>query len=76
LLEQAVNAIHLSKPVSISLEILYRHVENLCCEKKSNILYIALRDLCENHIKSELPKLIEYPFNFLKRFLNFINFLP
>ena len=70
LLNEAVNAIHLSKPVSISLEILYRHVENLCSEKKANLLYESLKQLCEEHIKSELPKLTKYPFFYSHFFHN------
>jgi translation initiation factor 2B subunit (eIF-2B alpha/beta/delta family) len=64
-LEAAVTAIHKSNPVSMSLEILYQYVENLCSEKKSNLLYASLKQLCEVHIKSEVSKLIIYPFIFL-----------
>jgi cullin 4 len=64
-IEEAVKAIHNSRPVSMSLEILYQFVENLCAEKKSNLLYTSLKQLCEEHIKSELPKLTIYPFLFL-----------
>ncbi len=61
-LEEAVKAIHNSKPISMSLEILYQNVENLCSDKKSNIAYSSLKQLCESHIKQELPKLTIYPF--------------
>jgi cullin 4 len=61
-IEEAVKAIHNSRPVSMSLEILYQFVENLCAEKKSNVLYASLKQLCEEHIKSDLPKLTIYPF--------------
>lgn len=56
-LEEAVKAIHNSKPIAMSLEILYQNVENLCFEKKTSIAYSSLRQLCEEHIKQELPKL-------------------
>lgn len=63
-IEEAVCAIHESKPVSMSLEMLYQSVENLCTEKKSSILYSALKQLCDQHIQRELPKLTLYPFKF------------
>ena len=56
-LDAAVRAIHSSKPISTSLEILYQNVENLCFEKKSSALYLSLKQLCEEHIKGEVPKL-------------------
>jgi cullin-4 len=56
-LEEAVKAIHNSKPISMSLEILYQNVENICFEKKSNVAYSSLKLLCEEHIKSEIPRL-------------------
>lgn len=61
-LEQAVRAIHERRPVSMSLEILYKNVEYLCAEKQSQKLYMALKQLCEEHIQSEVPKLVIYPF--------------
>ena len=56
-LEEAVKAIHNSKPVSMSLEILYQNVENICFEKKASQAYTGLKKLCEEHIKSEISKL-------------------
>jgi cullin-4 len=56
-LEEAVRAIHNSRPVSMSLEILYKNVENICSEDKSSRLYLALKLLCEEHIRNEVPKL-------------------
>lgn len=56
-LENAVKAIHTSKPISMSLEILYQNVENICFEKKSSVAYQQLKQLCEEHISNELPKL-------------------
>ena len=41
----------------MSLEILYQYVENLCSEKKANLLYTSLKQLCEEHIKNEVDKL-------------------
>ena len=61
-LEKAVRAIHSSQPVSMSLEILYQNVETLCAEKKANLLYSSLKQLCEEHIKEQIPKLTIYPF--------------
>jgi hypothetical protein len=69
LLKQAVEAIHKSKPISISLEILYQHVENLCSEKKSQQLFTSLKTLCEEHIKDGLPNLtkpIDDQYEYLK----------
>ncbi|CAF0834679.1 unnamed protein product [Brachionus calyciflorus] len=56
-IDEAVRAIHESRPVSMSLELLYQSVENICAEKKSSMLYSALRQLCEEHIRREVPKL-------------------
>jgi cullin-4 len=53
----------------MSLEILYQYVENLCAEKKSNTLYLSLKQLCEEHIKNDLPKLsqqVDDPLEYLK----------
>ena len=61
-IDEAVRAIHESTPVSMSLELLYQSVENLCAEKKSSMLYSALRQLFEEHIKREVPRLTLYPF--------------
>lgn len=62
-IDEAVRAIHESRPVSMSLEMLYQSVENLCAEKKSSNLYMALKQLCDEHIQRELPKLTLYPLN-------------
>lgn len=56
-LNEAVRAIHEQRPVSTSLEILYKNVEYLCAEKQAQKLYVALKQLCEEHIQNEVPKL-------------------
>ncbi len=56
-LEKTVRAIHNSEPISMSLEILYQSVETLCAEKKASQLYNALKQLCEEHIKQQIPGL-------------------
>jgi cullin-4 len=71
-LESAVTAIHKSMPVSMSLEILYQYVENLCAEKKSSTLYSSLKQLCEEHIKSEVAKL-NAPMNDQFEYLKLLN---
>ena len=68
-LEKAVRAIHRSEPVSMSLEILYQSVETLCAEKKANLLYNSLKQLCEEHIREQVPKLslgMDDQFEYLK----------
>lgn len=62
-LDDAVRAIHERRPVSMSLEILYKNVEYLCAEKQANVLYSSLKQLCEEHIQVEVPKLTIYPFS-------------
>ncbi len=56
-LELAVKAIHTKSSVAMSLEILYRYVENLCAERKENLLYNSLKELFEMHVKNEVPNL-------------------
>ncbi|TPX68598.1 hypothetical protein SpCBS45565_g03028 [Spizellomyces sp. 'palustris'] len=56
-LEQAVHAVHESKPVADSLEELYKACENLCHHKKADELYAKLRDVCDQHIQKELGKI-------------------
>jgi cullin-4 len=56
----------------MSLEILYQYVENLCAEKKANSLYQTLKQLCEEHIKAELPKLTTQVYNPIE-YLNLLN---
>lgn len=68
-LEEAVKAIHDSRKISMSLEILYQYVENLCAEKKSSALYNSLKHICEEHIRNDLPKLtleMDDPIEYLK----------
>ncbi|KAG0233962.1 Cullin-4A [Actinomortierella wolfii] len=50
-LQQAVRAIQESRPVSSSLEELYKTCENLCHQKLSDSLYKKLSDECERHVK-------------------------
>lgn len=56
-LESAVRAIHNQTPISMSLEILYQNVENICFEKKGSQAYTALKQLCDEHIRGEIKKL-------------------
>jgi cullin-4 len=56
----------------MSLEILYQYVETLCAERKSNQLYNSLRDLCEEHIKSRIGRLIEPVYDFFE-YLKLLN---
>lgn len=71
-LKDAVGAIHNCKPISMSLEILYQNVENICFEKQSNLAYSALKGLCEEHIRNEIPKLTMHMDNHID-YLNLLN---
>jgi cullin 4 len=57
-LNEGVRAIHQSRPITTSLEVLYQNVENLCFENKGSLLYVSLKRMCEEHIINELPKLL------------------
>ena len=70
-LEQAIKAIQHKHSIALSLEILYRHVENLCAAKKESQLYDSLKQVCEEHITDLIPELTKYPF-FSKIALNLI----
>ncbi|KAI9090838.1 cullin [Phlyctochytrium arcticum] len=59
-LESAVKAIQNSQRVSHSLEELYRGCENLCQQKKGDQLYSRLRNVCDEHIQSQLATLDMY----------------
>ena len=61
-LKDAVNAIHSSRSILSSLEELYKAVENLCSHQMSQILYEKLREVCEVHVKSNINKFVQYPF--------------
>jgi cullin-4 len=61
-LEQAIKAIQHKHSIALSLEILYRHVENLCAAKKESQLYDSLKQICEEHITDLIPELTKYPF--------------
>ncbi|KAJ3333629.1 Cullin-4 [Blyttiomyces sp. JEL0837] len=56
-LGKAVEAIHGKRAVSESLEELYKSCENLCIQKKGEVLYGRLRALLDRHIRNELLKL-------------------
>lgn len=71
-LQDAVNAVHCKRPVSTSLEELYRAVEDMCIHKMADSLYKKLQHECDKHIQSELNKLKKAlqlePLAFLERF--------
>ncbi|KAG9492255.1 hypothetical protein GDO78_000658 [Eleutherodactylus coqui] len=72
-LQEAVNAIESSTSIKYNLEELYQAVENLCSYKVSHTLYKQLRQVCEEHMKSQIYLFREYPlplyciFLFLKK---------
>ncbi|XP_055981823.1 cullin-4B isoform X2 [Sorex fumeus] len=53
-LKEAVEAIQNSTSIKYNLEELYQAVENLCSYKISANLYKQLRQICEDHIKSQI----------------------
>ena len=60
-LKEAVDAIHTSHAIQSSLEELYQAVENMCSYKMSATLYDQLKQVCENHVKSNISAFLEYP---------------
>ncbi|KAJ1117586.1 hypothetical protein NDU88_005784 [Pleurodeles waltl] len=62
-LHEAVSAIESSTSINYDLEELYQAVENLCSYKVSSTLYKQLRQVCEEHVKSQIVQFREYPFN-------------
>lgn len=58
-LKEAVEAIQTSTSIKYNLEELYQAVENLCSYKISANLYKQLRQICEDHIKSEIHQFRE-----------------
>ncbi|KAF9163323.1 Cullin-4B [Actinomortierella ambigua] len=57
-LQDAVRAIQESRPVSSSLEELYKTCENLCHQKMGDTLYKSLSDECERHVKKVADRLV------------------
>ncbi|XP_049623516.1 cullin-4B isoform X2 [Suncus etruscus] len=58
-LKEAVEAIQNSTSIKYNLEELYQAVENLCSYKISANLYKQLRQICEDHIKSQIHQFRE-----------------
>ncbi|DBA80768.1 hypothetical protein WJX77_001890 [Trebouxia sp. C0004] len=56
-LNEAVLAVHGKKGVSLSLEELYRAVEDMCLHKMADRLYSNLQKVCDAHIASQLQQL-------------------
>ena len=54
-LKEAVDAIHLEKAISSSLEGLYQAVENCCTNRLASSLYEQLKKTCQKHIEMILP---------------------
>lgn len=57
-LREAIVAIQTSKSIKSSLEELYQAVENMCSHKMAAQLYDKLRQLCEDHVKSNLHQFL------------------
>ncbi|XP_071163258.1 cullin-4A-like [Mytilus edulis] len=58
-LAESVQAIHTSRSINSSLEELYQAVENMCSHKMSAALYDQLKQICENHVKSNITQFLE-----------------
>ncbi|XP_069493252.1 cullin-4A [Ambystoma mexicanum] len=58
-LHEAVSAIESSTSIKYNLEELYQAVENLCSYKVSPTLYKQLRQVCEEHVKSQIVQFRE-----------------
>ncbi|KAA6417758.1 MAG: ubiquitin- cullin 4 [Trebouxia sp. A1-2] len=56
-LNEAVSAVHGKKGVALSLEELYRAVEDMCLHKMADRLYSNLQKVCDAHIASQLQQL-------------------
>ncbi|KAJ8309854.1 hypothetical protein KUTeg_011719 [Tegillarca granosa] len=61
-LRESVDAIHTSRSITLSLEELYQAVENMCSHKMSAVLYDQLRQVIEEHVKSNITQFLVYPF--------------
>lgn len=57
-LRESVDAIHTSRSITLSLEELYQAVENMCSHKMSAVLYDQLRQVCEDHVKSNITQFL------------------
>src|SRR5690606_32046059 len=57
-LQQAVHAIQESRPVTSSLEELYKTCEDLCHQKYSDSLYKRLSAEVENHVQKVVQSLL------------------
>ncbi|XP_061482667.1 cullin-4A isoform X4 [Rhineura floridana] len=53
-LHEAVRAIQSSTSIQYNLEELYQAVENVCSYKASPMLYKQLRQVCEEHVKTQI----------------------
>lgn len=58
-LHEAVSAIESSTSIKYNLEELYQAVENLCSYKVSPTLYKQLRQVCEEHVQSQIVQFRE-----------------
>ncbi|KAK2719883.1 cullin-4B-like [Artemia franciscana] len=58
-LTEAVTAIHKSVPTYVLLQDLFKSVEDLCREKKDQMLYDKLRELAESHIQGQVGQFLE-----------------
>ncbi|EFA82957.1 cullin [Heterostelium album PN500] len=57
-LENAVNCIHMKLSIQLTLEDLYRMVENICLSGNATNLYKKLSELIEKHVKHSLKSLV------------------
>jgi len=57
-LQLSVRAVHQQQPVDQSFEELYKAVEDLCIHKLGQNLYNKLAAECEQHIETEIAKLV------------------
>lgn len=57
-LRESVDAIHTSRSITLSLEELYQAVENMCSHKMSAVLYDQLRQVIEEHVKSNITQFL------------------
>ena len=60
-LQISVRAVHQQQPVDQSFEELYKAVEDLCIHKLGHNLYSKLSEECEQHIETEIAKLVCSP---------------
>mgnify|MGYP006132881853 CR=1 FL=1 len=57
-LAAAVHAVHGKQAVALSLEELYRAVQDMCLNSLASTVYERLQGECERHIESELDALL------------------